>query len=484
MTGISSFISPPYLALTTLGVMCAWPFVAHRVRDPFHILYPFVGYVAFGIGIRGLALQGEVVPNRFNAPVENEQLLALAYILTALALAGLYLGYYGRLDRVSQSMAQALRRRAIADRCAGEGARVGYSLFCATVAFVSFWWFRRHLHLPVVLGHNPAAVAAALMDEGLYHVTMLKHFATVGLALGVLSRRPLARTTAVLMNVCALLLWFSIGGHKGIIIESALVVVIAVHYRVRRLSFAQAIAAGAIGLIVTFFLFQYRSYGVEVDRWTTLDASAEEATWRIIEPILNRSYHCDMLLIILDRVQRGGGNELRLGGTLSELLYFWIPRRVWPSKPLAFGYSFARTFLEPWCYSTTSFATSLVGELFLNWHLIGVVVGFALVGRVMKVGYLLLCTTEAPLMTIGYGILVTRLVFLVEGPIAGHVLFTLSSFLPLLGLAVVDAMAPRLRCRRGTSRDRATAAAAVRTSTKGQELGSTESGARKVSVGP
>lgn len=78
-----------------------------------------------------------------------------------------------------------------------------------------------------------------------------------------------------------------------------------------------------------------------------------------------------------------------LGSGFVPGLLFFIPRVIWPTKPVGSGYVATQIFLadnEP----DYTIATTIIGELFLNFGLIGVIVGMFLIGKLIRMGNRLL----------------------------------------------------------------------------------------------
>jgi hypothetical protein len=94
---------------------------------------------------------------------------------------------------------------------------------------------------------------------------------------------------------------------------------------------------------------------------------------------VSRSYGVDALLAVNGYLDRGG--ELQQGASLAGLAWSWIPRPVWPDKPLSFSVQFGEDVF--WFSSIAGesfFAPGYFGEWVINWGNIGLVVGALVFG--------------------------------------------------------------------------------------------------------
>jgi len=104
----------------------------------------------------------------------------------------------------------------------------------------------------------------------------------------------------------------------------------------------------------------------------------------LLFPILGRHCGFDPIALFIDSIEYSG-KGLELGATMLFSLYFWIPRVWWPGKPLSFSLIYPEKYagIDP----AGTMAPSLLGELYVNFHLAGVVLGFLLLGILLKLCY-------------------------------------------------------------------------------------------------
>lgn len=76
--------------------------------------------------------------------------------------------------------------------------------------------------------------------------------------------------------------------------------------------------------------------------------------------------------------------EYQYGKTFFNLLVKPIPSRIWPEKPQGAGYYVTKSLYPKHFAANASIATSLLGELYLNFHIIGIILGMFVFGFVVS----------------------------------------------------------------------------------------------------
>jgi hypothetical protein len=70
----------------------------------------------------------------------------------------------------------------------------------------------------------------------------------------------------------------------------------------------------------------------------------------------------------------------RYGGTYLDSVLFVIPRAIWPAKPRSFGLAVGRYLFAV----ETDIPPGYIGELYINFHVAGIVVGMYLLGLLLR----------------------------------------------------------------------------------------------------
>lgn len=99
----------------------------------------------------------------------------------------------------------------------------------------------------------------------------------------------------------------------------------------------------------------------------------------IFELIGARQHGLDSLAIIMEKVP--GEEQFTLGSEILLLAVAWIPRQLWPEKPIiSIGKIFYDKFFPPIFHEGTSAAPTLPGEFYWDLGVVGVIVGMLFIG--------------------------------------------------------------------------------------------------------
>lgn len=173
-------------------------------------------------------------------------------------------------------------------------------------------------------------------------------------------------------------LFFVLNSGKTSIFEACLLVLVIYNYFKKQITLKKT-------LVVLFFLllispivvgyYDFRNWPETKDYYISVIPHPT----KIFEPIIIRSYGADAFALILDKT-----SEFKIGGSLSELLWFYIPRSLWEEKP--YGYSFVLGKTYPTIPGPFSIP-SLEGELYVNFAWVGIGIGFLLTGIIFRAIY-------------------------------------------------------------------------------------------------
>ncbi|MCC6651480.1 MAG: oligosaccharide repeat unit polymerase [Candidatus Eisenbacteria bacterium] len=413
-----------FLWCTGLGF--AWavsrPFVDgfRRGFDAFDVLPLFTLYYALSLLLRGLGLLtfvdspylrelGDMRTERYR------ELVGWAFFVSAAGLLSLYAGFHSRLGRrwggSAARRAPLLTAKWNASRVApvvagliliglaAATARVnGPSGFLAAASnpmklntedAVGYWWLIAATEFAIV-GYHVYMISLLLKRDR----NFLGHYLVLGIVLAV----PL----------------YLVSSSKFVLLRIFLLPWLYRHFIVRPLPIWRVVVSfAAFGALFPFF-YAYRALGL-----MRLDAIGQYMD-RVDNPLLlmfNRSYGTDSLMLILHRT--GETLPFQWGHSVLDLFTFWIPRLLWPGKPMSFGLTFPATYMPDMHWGSMTYAScSLPGELYLNFHLPGVLVGSALLGVAMRVSYSLARSGPGGLLLYGYAFITAM--HLVEGCIAAQ----------------------------------------------------------------
>jgi hypothetical protein len=411
--------------------------------DYCEIIYPVSAYMYMGTGLRGLALcmgwQDTPIIEAYRVLRANTAAPFYVFLIAALGVGSLYAGYFlPRAHRWAISIGKS--RMFVGPHNFSVMGAICF-LYALATGVASFYVWRTYV--------TPNALIHATAQGGLYPITGLSRLGFIGLLVSaaLMAKNPTSASRIVwFINIVATVCWFLASSVKYSILLLLLGLLIVRNYLTRRAS------AGVLTLAALGMLFLYPTLNVyRYEGWQAFRTSLPE---RFSGPdlLIHRLHHFDLLLVIVDRVR--GLEDLKLGSTFSEIGYFYIPRAIWPDKPMSFGYRFAEEYTpaEFWFGRTGGSTPSLPGELFLNFHLPGVIVGMFICGVFLKNIYVFLgAGGTSPLKASIYALFVVNSLELVEGPLASHIETFILDMIPILLISIVSSrLAKQMPRRVGT----------------------------------
>lgn len=287
-------------------------------------------------------------------------------------------------------------------------------LMTNTEGAIGYWWLIAATEFAIV-GYHVYMLALLLRRDR----TFLAQYLVLGLALGV----PL----------------YLASSSKFVLLRIFLLPWMYRHFIVARLPMWRIVASFAVfGALFPFF-YAYRALGLQ-----NLD-SVSLYIDRVDNPLLlmfNRSYGTDSLMLILHRT--GVTLPFQWGASLVDLFTFWVPRLLWPAKPLSFGLTFPATYMPDMHWGHMTYAScSLPGELYLNFHVAGIVAGCAALGAVMRATFAAAGRGPGALLVYGYVFLTAM--HLVEGCIASQLETMITHLVPTAIALALLALLPGRR---------------------------------------
>ena len=298
----------------------------------------------------------------------------------------------------------------------------------------------------IVLGGESYGVEgqrSVLDDAGLFWLVPLSSCAPFALYMMLLNfgRQPAsaARLSAFFSMLALIVAFFLLRPSKIWLLRLAFYPLVFYHYRHRKLP---PLRTAVIGGVVVTGLFVCTVIAHVYVRAFAFD-SAETLRYlgnRLRDPrdlfdmVLSRFYGIDSISVIILHVRHTG--QFLMGSSLAEVFYWFVPRAVWPGKPYTFSYAFGRMFQNYMGWGGEAYAsTTLFGELYLNFGIIGVVGGSFLFGLLARCVYAYLIgrvRTKSAVML--YSIILVQAVEFTEGPIGAHVALSTSEAAPFLML--------------------------------------------------
>jgi hypothetical protein len=408
LAGVLVVFSPnalPWIAGLMLMFVGSYPLIkAIRGRDVdlFQPIYPFTAYFVLLMGIRGLwdlRFGSAILDPLFDRDSLNS-FMTLVFLYSALSLTFLYMGYYSKVGAAIANLLPKLPRI----RWTKLGTTLAAVFSFCTGALAIAWSHRSGIHL---------------MQEGAFWLYCLAFFPLIGLAMlyiDALAKGATLRafTWAFVIVITAFLL-FGISW-KTVILDGIALLLVPYHYLRNRFSIKRIAFVSMTIIIASPLLFWYhaglRSLG-DLQHFLTSNSTP----YQVITPLMNRSHGADSFAVILRMTPEV--YDFQYGATLAQLFSWFVPRRVWPEKPPTFSLRFGTTYMEYTKEAGPFVTPSFVGELYINFSWLGIMLGSFLTGLGFKVLYTYLIKNQESRTTILlYGLALPRLIFLAEGPIA------------------------------------------------------------------
>ena len=419
-----------------LALAALWPFARawRRGLDPGDALWCFLLYFVLAMLLRGMGVLTFVDSPYLRGLGDHHApsfrlLVGWVFFYSTLGLAALNAGYHA-------PSAQRWAERRLARHSLLSAPWRDSRIVPVGVGLLAIGGIGLLLRLHSLGGFANAAAnpmdANTVGAVGRYWQIALTEFAVVGfhvLVIGCMLRG--GRHLAVLWLGLGLALsvpLFLASSSKALLIRVMFTPMLFRHFLLKPLRMRHVVGF-FVGFSLLFPLFYaYRALGVG-----GLDEAAQylETTEAPLLKVYNRAYDADAFMRVLHATSQGLV-PLQWGHSLSDLFVFFVPRAVWPAKPEAFGLEFAHLYMPevPWG-AITYVSPSLAGELFLNFHVVGVVAGFLLLGWGLRAAIMLARRGGAGAVFL-YGYFFLAAVHLVEGSIAAQIEFLLTSAVPVL----------------------------------------------------
>jgi len=219
-------------------------------------------------------------------------------------------------------------------------------------------------------------------------------------------------------------------GSKGAFLMPILVAIVATHYLKGKIRLRHIVSL-ALFVFLLFPVFNtYRHYS---------DSDSVQVTQEdLIRHAMSRFYGIDSLAIIIRDTP--AVMDYQHGKTVLPLFVTWIPRQIWEDKPtISFGKVFAEEYLGEFFAGTgTSASPTLLGEAYLNWHLVGLLLIAFLSGVIIRLSYVWLIQLNfgAPAVFI-YCQFFLYLFLFWEASIAGLLAERIASLMMLVALVLL-----------------------------------------------
>lgn len=238
------------------------------------------------------------------------------------------------------------------------------------------------------IGLDPTYIATT-GTHGLYWAQALiwtNHWAVL---INLLSYTLLRKTRYLILTALSIPLFFIeflLSGSKSALLFPLFGFLIVRHYCYQRITWKSLVALTVAVLVVFAAGYAYRSTGAQGPQFEQGVVSYYQNPVVLLETVVGRFYGTDSFAIVLDSVRNG--QPLLMGKSLSDLMTWYIPRWLWPGKPLSFSLTFGEDFMAgaPGA-GDVYYSPSLPGELYLNFGVAGLLLGGIATGWFLRFVY-------------------------------------------------------------------------------------------------
>ena len=380
------------LILLILGGGLAVYFLRQPSVDLFEIALPLTALFALHYPLRALFIVGwpklAILP--LNWPISSDYYIFQGLVISLIGLLFFYLGYLWKWkDKLCRVLPTISFR---------EGVEKGFLTKTGIIYLVGIWAVIMLFRYGVAMRFVWDSVLIRRAVVSLLHFLEDLRYVGLFLAWGAWKRGLIHKLLVLAFLVVNLLLGV-VTGSKNDVFVSILAVLFAFHYILeiptKKLVWATVVLV-AIFLGIFFPLVQsYRRSYLEVVGYEfapTVDDIVETVTFldvkdsgNVLSAILNRAIWLNSIVMIRRWVPEY--IDYQRGATFYPLLIGWIPRAIWPGKPILSQGSFMHNKIIG-SQTTSNVGFSAIGEFYLNFGMLGVIVGMFGLGIFVRIVYL------------------------------------------------------------------------------------------------
>lgn len=393
--------------------------LARGTFDPFEAVYGFFAYNLFTILFRGwadLAMGGPILLPRYGlASPMFTHTMTLVFLATALFLACFLVGYESAWGPWVAARVPRLRA-APATRFS-----LGATLLVATAVSIPAAAILRH-RLGGAIAEG--GYFAASREGGISGISYLLRFALAGAYLtlahlaGRREKAPFLLSAAYALSLS--LVVFVLVPTKILVANTLLVTIGVVHYLRHRVRMRTLVGVAFAGLFLIPVLTAYRR-GLGPAQIFEVVKSLPSNPQLLFAGLFQRSFGADSIFTIIAGTSHGMPFEH--GRTFTGLGWWWVPRSIWPEKPVTSAITFWADYLRQSNYFPpyVSASPTMVGELYLNFWWPGLIGGGLVIGATYRAVYSYFQRHRAhPAVTVLYLLALAVLIKAAEGPITDH----------------------------------------------------------------
>jgi oligosaccharide repeat unit polymerase len=232
-----------------------------------------------------------------------------------------------------------------------------------------------------------------------------------------LIERKRSHLMALALTLPTMLFEFLTGSTKMALILPVFCFLVLRHYLVKKLDWKFIPKLAVFTLLLFVVGYSYRGGGAGEFKEGLTEYAQNQPF--IFQTFFGRFYGTDAFMVVLEGVDKG--YPLQWGRTMADLLYFYVPRAIWPNKPDAYTIAFGTEFMgASFKAGHVFFTPTTPAELYLNFGRAGLVGGGFLMGLLLWHFYYYLAVRPSRRLEhlIIYAVLVAFTPLFLSGPIS------------------------------------------------------------------
>ena len=379
-----------YLLIGFLAFITLEPMLQRILRHSFDLAEPGVWFAIFYFVHFGVRAIYDLI---FGSPIlglepgaKDVGLLNTALGVSIIGLLAFWIGYHRRLGKVIAHALPTLPRTW----------NINIALFVALVCFIFGWSLRIFSIIQVGgwgawLEANKYEILA--QAEGTMYINILANLAKVGLFIVFILarlRRHLNYWFLFTIFLIPELIYWLFSGSRAQFIFVLLGLLICVYMTSKKghqvsIKLSKWVVILVILLIVLFpFFSTLRGGGANFKFLLTQSSAFWEQPLLLFELIMSRQHGLDSLGTLIEQISKG--EPFTWGSEYLLILVSWIPRAIWPDKPvISLGKIFYEKFYPPIFHEGTAVAVTLPGQFYWDFGIVGVVIGMFLIGVIWQI---------------------------------------------------------------------------------------------------
>lgn len=417
--------------LFVLFFICIIPiFRAIMIRksiDVFEPVYPFVAFYFLLFVIKPISLIFS------SAPMVKTEAFSLAIFYALIGLISFYTGYYAKLGTIISKYMPSLGTN-------WKKFRLNLIVVMLAIASISillfFMYFITGKGVVFHITHSAQIQHEHLRKMGLFWVNVAFSFISAGFfmiyANSMISKKNVSKLTLFIYFLMAVIISISQGMRTPIIILLAVPIIMRHYYLRKEIKIIHVIVGTPVLFILLFILDCFRKYGGDI-----FSNISYKSTYIDIYKMTTELFvSFEGLVKIIQSMPEKMG--LQYGLYYLYLSIAWIPRALWPSKPIvSLEWFLTKTVYEYSPLEGTALTPTIIGDLYLNLHIPAIIIGMFIWGIFWKTiySYLLIYKKNIGVVLI-YALILLSGINASRENFAGFTISTLMSILPVLGAIV------------------------------------------------